>query len=230
MSRRSSKYDLRQGYPLRIMISLASTLLLLIAVFNLWPVPTADEEPLRYGTSVQERIQMEEVVPSSQTLERKPPPPAPLVPVVVPDDVVLEEVEIDLADDNFLPVPDPSDDDALAEGDPDGQPAAQTGIAHAAKPVRFVEPEYTRAARRKRIRAEVVVEVLVDERGQVQEARVLERYLIGDDDEPKRPVTELGYGLEEAALAAAKRWQFRPASLDGKPVPDQTTLTFFFGV
>ena len=228
MPRRPSKYDLRQGYGLRVMISLAGTLLLLIAVFKLWPVPAQDEAPLRYGARTPERIQIEEITPSSQAL-RRPPPPAPLLPVVVPDEVVLEPVEIDLADDNLLPVPDPSDD-ALAEGDPNGQPAPEAGGVRAAKPVRFVEPEYTRAARRKRIRAEVVVEVRVDERGRVEAARVLERYLIGDEDEPKRPVPEIGYGLEEAALAAARRWQFRPARLGGKPVPDQAKLTFFFGV
>lgn len=212
------------------MVSLAATLLLLIAVFKLWPAPVDDEAPLRYGARASERILIEEVIPSSQTLEQKPPPPAPLVPVVVPDEVVLEEVEIDVKD-NFLPVSDPSDDAALAEGDPDVRPASRGGIARAAKPVRFVEPEYTRAARRRRIRAEVVVEVVVDERGRVQEARVLERFLIGEDEaDPKRPVEEIGYGLEEAALAAARRWQFRPARLDGKPVPDQATLTFFFGV
>ena len=213
-----------------MMVSLAGTLLLLVALVKLWPAPTEEAEPLRYGARTSERIQIEEVVPSSQTLERRPPPPAPVLPVVVPDELVLEEVEIDLGDANLLPVADPSDDDALAEGDPDGRPASERGLARAAKPVRFVEPEYTRAARRKRVRAEVVVEVEVDARGRVQAARVLERYLIGEEDEPKRPVAEVGYGLEEAALAAARRWQFRPAQLDGEPVADQATLTFFFGV
>ena len=210
------------------MVSLACTLLIAIALVKWWPASEGTSEPLRYGGREQERIQMAEVVPSSQALKR-PPPPAPLLPVVVPDEIVLEEVEIDVSDENVLAITDPSDDDAFAEGTPDGQ-VVSTGAARAAKPVRFVEPEYTREARRKRVRAEVVVEVVVDERGHVQQARILERYLLGSDDAPKRLVETIGYGLEEAALAAAKRWQFRPALQGGKAVADQTTLTFFFGV
>ena len=226
--RRVSTYDLRRGYPRRILLSLACTLLLAIALVKWWPASEGTSEPLRYGGRTQERIQMTEVVPSTQKLKR-PPPPAPLLPVVVPDEIVLDEVEIDLSDENLLALSDFSDDDALAEGTTDGQEAS-AGAARAAKPVRFVEPEYTREARRKRVRAEVVVEVVVDERGRVQEARILERYLLGSDEDPKRPVETLGYGLEEAALAAARRWQFRPALQGGKAVADQTTLTFFFGV
>ena len=210
------------------MVSLVCTLLLVIGLVKWWPTSGETAEPLRYGSREQERIQMEEVMPSSQALKR-PPPPAPLLPVVVPDEIVLEEVEIDVSDENFFAITDPSDDDAFAEGTLDGG-ATSGGAARTAKPVRFVEPEYTREARRKRVRAEVVVEVVVDERGRVQEARILERYLLGSDDNPKRLVETIGYGLEEAALAAAKRWLFRPALQGGKAVADQTTLTFFFGV
>ena len=43
---------------------------------------------------------------------------------------------------------------------------------------------------------------LVDERGRVSKARVLERFVLGKDEE-KEPVSLLGYGLEESAIAAA---------------------------
>ena len=98
------------------------------------------------------------------------------------------------------------------------------------KPVRIVEPEYTREARRRNVRAEIVVEVLVDERGQVAEARVIERYLLNKNEDDKEAVAEVGYGLEEAAQEAALRWMFRPARERGKAVRSYTNVTFSFGI
>ena len=57
------------------------------------------------------------------------------------------------------------------------------------------------------------VEVTVDEAGHVISARV---------------VSGLGYGLDEAALAAAKASHFEPASRCGKPVIGTVVLPFRF--
>ena len=96
--------------------------------------------------------------------------------------------------------------------------------------VRMSEPEYPRAAKRKKIKAELVLNLLIDERGLVREAAILERYLIGEDPNDKQPVAELGYGLEEAAFEAAHRWRFRPAYENGQPVSSYHTIKFMFGV
>ena len=89
-----------------------------------------------------------------------------------------------------------------------------------------MEPEYTREARRARIRTEIVVEVQVSPTGQVLSATVVERYLLTPR---RRRVDTLGYGLEEAALAAARRWRFRPARVNDQPVASFTRITFSFG-
>ena len=173
---------------------------------------------------------MEEIIPTRQRQEA-PPPPAPLPPVVVPDDVVIDdEVELDLSD-TFLPVEDPGDDALLQEGDAPTNSAGPTFADSGPKPVRVVEPKYPRVAERKSVRAEVVVEVLVDEKGRVQETRILERFLLGKNaDAPKQPVEEVGYGVEEAARDAASRWLFRPARTGGKAVRSYHKLSFIFGV
>ena len=73
--------------------------------------------------------------------------------------------------------------------------------------------------------------MLVDEKGRVEATKVLERFLLGSKkDDPKRAVTLLGYGLEEAALSAAGRWLFRPARKNGTAVRSYHALTFRFGV
>ncbi len=221
----------REQHLLRIMASLAVTLLLLVAAVRLWPPPSDEAPEARvFSTQGQEVIQMEEIIPTSQALQT-PPPPAPLPPVVVPDDVVIEEVELDFTD-AFLPITDPGLDRLRKEGDAEGKTPARLARADTGpKPVRIVEPRYTREAERKKVRAEVVVEVLIDERGQVKQTKILERFLLGSKaDDPKTPVEALGYGLEEAALSAAERWLFRPARENGQAVASYHTLTFSFGV
>ena len=205
---------------------LAAALLLAIGVVHLWPLPKAsDDKPVTYRSLGQETIEIEEIVQTRQRAERPPPPP-PTLEVVVSDDEVIDDYELDLPDD-FLAF---SEDDGESEDAPEGQQSTGTlPDLIEPRPVRIVEPEYTREAQRRKIRAEVVVEVLVDERGRVSKARVVERFMLGKDEE-KEPVTLLGFGLEESAIAAAERCMFRPARFGGKTVPGYKTLRFSFGV
>jgi periplasmic protein TonB len=76
-----------------------------------------------------------------------------------------------------------------------------------------VVPKYTLEARQAEIEGVVRVEVTVDESGHVVNARV---------------VSGLGYGLDEAALAAARASTFEPASHCGKPVIGTIVLPFRF--
>ena len=225
--RRSSTYRSAGPYRLRIQLCLSATLILLIGLVRLWPPPPSDaDESVAYRVSEQETIDIEEIQPTRQA-RRAPPPPVPPIPIVVPDDVVLDNVELEFSDANLLDIKDLGEDTDEAEGD--AVPAAG-GVTVGPKAVRFVEPEYTREARRRRVRAEVIVEVLVDDRGRVQETTIEERFLLDEDGDSKTPVAEVGYGLDEAAVSAAKRWIFRPARENGKPVSSYTTLTFTFGV
>ncbi|HVU00107.1 MAG TPA: energy transducer TonB [Polyangiaceae bacterium] len=66
-----------------------------------------------------------------------------------------------------------------------------------ARPLTMVRPAYTDAARRAKVEGRVRLELTVNERGEVTGARVL---------------SGLGYGLDEAAIAAAQRLHFRPAT------------------
>ena len=158
------------------------------------------------------------------------PPPAPLPPIIVPDDEIIEdEIELDFTD-SYLPIDDPGLDQRLTPGDPIGAPTSTARVAVGPKPVRITEPEYTRAAKRKKIRAEVVIEVLIDEKGRVEASKIVERFLLGDGDDPKQPVALIGYGLEDAAMNAAARWLFRPARKNGTPVRSRHEVTFKFGV
>jgi periplasmic protein TonB len=76
-----------------------------------------------------------------------------------------------------------------------------------------VAPKYTLEARQAEVEGVVRVEVTVDETGHVVNARV---------------VSGLGYGLDEAALTAARASTFEPASRCGKPVIGTIVLPFRF--
>ncbi len=75
----------------------------------------------------------------------------------------------------------------------------------------LVTPKYTLEARQADIEGIIRVEVTVDETGHVASARIL---------------SGLGYGLDEAALAAAKQCLFEPASQCGKPIVGTAVLPF----
>ncbi len=221
-------YRTLEHYRLRILICVAATLLMLIGIVRLWPTPAAESKGNAvYRVSEQESIKIEEIQPTRQA-RRAPPPPSPPIPIVVPNDVVLDYQDLDLSDANVLELDNPGDDGDLSDGT--DAPATGGGDTTGPKAVRFVEPEYTREARRRRVRAEVVVEVIIDDRGRVQETSIEERFILDGDGTSKTPVSEVGYGLEEAAVSAARRWIFRPARENGKPVASSTTLTFTFGV
>jgi protein TonB len=79
------------------------------------------------------------------------------------------------------------------------------------KPIAIPQPTYADRAREAGVQGKVRVELTVDETGTVVETRVLEG---------------LGYGLDEAALEAAKAARFEPALRCGKP----TRTTFVIGI
>ena len=75
------------------------------------------------------------------------------------------------------------------------------------KPRSVPQPGYTEAARAAAVEGKVRVQLTVDETGRVVSVKLLQG---------------LGYGLDEAALAAAKQAEFEPAVRCGKP----TSATF----
>ena len=67
----------------------------------------------------------------------------------------------------------------------------------------MVDAEFSEEARHKKISGTVEVSVRVGVDGKVTKARV---------------VRGVGYGLDEQAITAVKKYRFRPATKDGQPV------------
>ena len=212
-----------------MLILVTTTLSLLVAnAFVLfWPAASEESPGLVFDSRGQEIIQMEDIQQTKQE-KRKPSPPVPAPPVIMPDDIVLDEMELEVVD-TALTLDDPGTDTEVEEGAAEGESVAVRADS-GPSPVRIAVGDYPKEAERKKIQAEIVVEVLVNERGRVENARVVERFLLNKNQTTRDPVSEVGYGLEKSALEAAKRYIFSPARENNKRVSSYTTLTFRFGV
>jgi protein TonB len=83
------------------------------------------------------------------------------------------------------------------------------------KPLGAVQPAYTEAARSAGVEGKVRVQLTVDETGAVSAASVM---------------SGLGYGLDEAAVAAAKRMKFNPGTRCGRPVASRFVVSMRFAL
>jgi uncharacterized protein (TIGR03435 family) len=93
--------------------------------------------------------------------------------------------------------------------------ATQTGVMSAPVLIYSVQPEFTERARKAKASGDVLVNLWVDERGNPKQVRTLRG---------------LGMGLDEKAVEAVKQYRFRPAMLDGKPLPTQLNVIVKFQV
>lgn len=83
------------------------------------------------------------------------------------------------------------------------------------EPIYSPKPLYPPLAERQRIAGTVLLAVLVDENGSVQEVQVL------------RPITP-DLGLTAAAVAAARTWRYKPATKNGVRVKVRITQAITF--
>ncbi|MFB6375341.1 MAG: energy transducer TonB, partial [Bradymonadaceae bacterium] len=82
------------------------------------------------------------------------------------------------------------------------------------QPVRRVYPELPRRLVEKQIEGRVVVRALIDKEGQVERVEIVES---------KPPDV-----FDQHVLEAVRRWQFQPASYEGKSVKTWIELPFNF--
>lgn len=81
-------------------------------------------------------------------------------------------------------------------------------------PARAGIPEYPSAAKDAAIQGAVQAEIVVDEQGQVADARIVRSVPL----------------LDEAALEAVRKWRFEPTVVEGRPVPVRMVVTVNFSL
>lgn len=104
--------------------------------------------------------------------------------------------------------------DALL-GDTDDVVMTEDSVDDPPRALHQTAPAYPERARKKGITGRVVLSLLIDAAGSVQDVRVTESQPAGVFD--------------EAAVSAVKTWRFQPAMYEGRPVSIRVTLPLRFG-
>lgn len=94
------------------------------------------------------------------------------------------------------------------------QPLVVGGKVQESKLLRKVEPVYPELARRARVSGMVVLEVIVDEEGNVSEIKVPQGHPL----------------LTGEAVRAVSAWKYSPTLLNGEPVPVRAAVTVIFNL
>jgi TonB family protein len=100
----------------------------------------------------------------------------------------------------------------VAKAEPSADPRSSSPVKEP-ELVTFVPAEYPKEANEKGLEAHVDLVLTIDQEGRVEQAEVLE---------------PAGHGFDEAAVAAAKRFVFRPAERDGRPVKSRIVYRYSF--
>lgn len=209
--RKSPKADLKRSYTVYLEAGLIIALLFMITAAK---VTLEMEPPNVVALDEQDVIEMEEVIQTKQ-IETPPPPPRPPVPVEVPNDEIIEDeiidldAELDMDAPMDLPPPPEKDEEeedffVVVEQMPEligGMSKLQASVT------------YPEMARRAGIEGRVTVQFIVNENGEVENAKV---------------VRGIGGGCDEEALKAVKNAKFEPGMQRGRPVRVQYALSINF--
>ncbi|WP_018128413.1 energy transducer TonB [Balneola vulgaris] len=209
--RKDAKVDLKRSYNVYLEVGMIIALGFMIAAvkINLYS-PPPEPPPIEE----QEEVVMEEAIQTKQ-VETPPPPPRPPVPVEVPNDEVIEDEIIDIAEfdvDGPLDLPPPPPPAEEEEEEVfiivENMPELIGGMAKLQGRVK-----YPPAAIRAGIEGRVTVQFVVNEKGEVVNPRV---------------VRGIGGGCDEEALRVVKQSKFKPGSQRGRPVQVQMSLPILF--
>lgn len=193
--------DLRAKYRRVIEIALIIALLLCILLFQAF-----SRFPQR---SVEKQFEVPKIevteVPQTEQEKLPPPPVRPAIPIEsesedMPDDVTIDDTEIDFDEIPPPPPPPPAEDEAASFFVPYDDPPEPIG-GFAAIQSKLVYPEIARKAG---IEGTVTVQAKISERGEVIDTRIL--VPLGNS------------GCNEAAVAAIKAVKWKPAKQRDKPV------------
>lgn len=216
--RTEPKKNLRNYYTIFLEIGLIGALLISTVLTKIHFAASETELP---QMQEQEVVEMEEIVQTKQ-VERVPPPPRPPVPVAVPNDEIIEDVnininsELDFDTQLDLPPAPPKQADEEADGDDEEDffvlveqmPELVGGISSLQKKIKYPEN-----AIRANIEGRVYVQFIVNEKGEVENPRV---------------IRGIGGGCDEEALRVVKQAKFKPGLQRGRPVRVQFNLPVIF--
>lgn len=198
--------DLRSRYPRWFELALIIALIFTIGIFYAFK---KFESSIKLEKVIDQNIETIEIPPTQQI--QKPPPPArPKIPLQsedeeLPEDLTIDEqmFEFDKPTEELPPPPPEEEEDPIVPF-----------YALSEKPVEVkrVEPVYPELARKAQIEGTVVVKVLVNTQGDVEKVEILKSHPL----------------LDDAAIAAARQFKFKPGKQRDKYVKVWVSIPFNF--
>jgi len=216
------KGDVEIAYRHRVMSGLVVVLLVCLIIVRFWPV---EEKTIRETEQItfQEEVLIEEIEITRQP-SAPPPPPRPQLPEPVPDDEIIEEeIDVDMELD-FPEAPElPEERGTGITGDEDiivSNPQLSPTV------VKIVEPHVPDLPDELKGRIEMIVNFLVDQEGNVEEASIIQIRKYDESYEEYEVLPYIEYGLINATIDAALKWKFRAARHQGSGVKAFTSHRF----
>ena len=212
--KRKPESNLRNYYTILLEVGLILALLILTAIVRM-DLTTTESDAIEVAE--QEAVEMEEII-QTQQIETPPPPPRPPSPVAVPNDEIIEDVDImidaEMDFDTHLDAPPPPPQQEEEEDEEDffilveQMPELIGGLEALQQQVRYPE-----RALRANIQGRVYVQFIVNERGEVENPQV---------------IRGIGGGCDEEALRVVSQAKFKPGMQRGRPVRVQYNLPVIF--
>lgn len=190
--------------------SLVIALLILLITFQAFK---RFESDLEIASEEQVIIDVDEI-PLTEQIDRPPPPPRPAVPIPtededIPDDLTIEETEIDFDEEPPPPPPPPKEEEDIIFVAYDTEPVPIGGFAAIHKNLTYPD-----IARRAGVEGTVIIQAIIDKRGIVIDTQVLKS--LGNN------------GCDEAAMFAIKQTRWKPALQRDKPVKVRVSIPVIF--
>lgn len=189
-----------------------STIISLLILLVLFQAFKRFDSRIELPTEDQVIIEVDEI-PLTEQIERPPPPPRPAVPIPsenddIPEDLTIEETDLDFEEEPPPPPPPPEQEDVIFVAY-DTEPEPIGGMAAIQK--NLVYPEI---ARRAGVEGTVIIQAVIDRQGNVITTTVIRS--LGNN------------GCDEAASDAIKKTKWKPALQRDKPVKVQVAIPVIF--
>jgi protein TonB len=200
---------------MKIALAVAVVFHLILLAIHLPEMTSADmEEPDKEKVYVVQQVRFKPPPPQKQQEIPQPKKKKVPIPDPTPDEPEPIRTPEEIRSEIDLPQTDVIFD--IPEGPPPSEPEGPIhvgGDVAAPNKISAPQPQYTEIARKARIQGVVIVQAIINKQGNVTDVKVLKG----------RP-----RGRDQAAVEAIRKWRFEPATLNGKPVDVDYTLTVNF--
>ena len=207
--KKNPKANLKIKHKKVLELSVILTLVILVVTFQVLRAINMDEVVTKQADI---QIEVKDIPPTEQ-IKKPPPPPKPSVPIPtenedVPEDLTIESTILDLSD-IPPPPPPPEEEGGIIFVPYDEAPTPIGGFGAIQKALKYPE-----IARKAGIEGRVIVQVLVSEKGNVIDTRVIK---------------SLGHsGCDQAAVKAIRGVKWKPALQRDKPVKVWVAIPVIF--